>query len=49
MIDFKVELKRYEKALEIDDIEESVKKDEETDFMEILQHISSQIQTTSKG
>ncbi len=48
MLDFKEELSRYEKVLEMDDIEDVVKEGVEKDFIEILQDISMQISAKDK-
>ncbi len=46
MINFREELQKYKPSLEVDEIEESIHSDEIQDMLDLLQHISKQIQKT---
>lgn len=48
MINFKEEITKYRKALEIDDVEEAIRSDESKDALELLQQLANYIKTTGK-
>ncbi|NLK21584.1 MAG: hypothetical protein GX308_05780 [Epulopiscium sp.] len=49
MIDFKEELRKFKPALEVDGIEEVIKSNEIKDMIDLLTHITRNLEIKSEG